>query len=181
MIPITQDCPAGDFDCVGWNDEWDKATNIEGQEFGGDTWNKRIYLLSKQFKINKLCYSDSTDEICEKINHISSEDFYPAFITNDGMIFTSSGVDINGFKGPNKKGRDQFYFDITNEYQESRYNIPQGTVLPWGSKLHANSDPNRDTYWRSNPTWCTTENANKGNWYAAYCAGRVLEEDAMNY
>ena len=104
-----------------------------------------------------------------------------AFITNDGMIFTSSGVDINGFKGPNKYGRDQFAFEITDHYAENRYGIPQGTILPWGSKLHANLDPNRDIYWRSNPTWCTTENVNKGNSYADYCAGRVLEEDAMNY
>ncbi len=178
MIPITQGCPAGDYDCAGWNEGDGKATNIEGQEFDGNTTKKMTYLLSKQFKINKLCYSGSTDESCEKLlKHLYNYDA-TAFITNDGMIFTSSGVDINGFKGPNKWGRDKFRLEVTNHYY---YLVPHGTVIPWGSKLHANSDPNRDTYWRSNPTWCTTENVNKGNSYAEYCTGRVLEEDAMNY
>ena len=188
MIPITQGCPAGDYDCVGWNEEghrdengqWvNDVTNIDGQEFDGQLTKKMTYLLSKQFKINKLCYYGSTDESCEKLlNHFYNNKVSAAFITNDGMIFTSSGVDINGFKGPNKWGRDKFRLEVTNYY----YNlVPHGTVIPWGSKLHANSDPNRDTYWRSNPTWCTTENANKGNRYAEYCTGRVLEEDAMNY
>ena len=78
MIPITQGCPAGDFDCAGWNEgghyengHWvnTPVTNIDGQEFNGSLGNKRTYLLSKQFKINKLCYTDSTDEICKKIEN----------------------------------------------------------------------------------------------------------------
>ena len=181
MIPITQGCPAGDYDCVGWNN-WGKVTNIDGQEFNGDLGNKRTYLLSKQFKINKLCYSynNSTDETCKKLlNHL---DNFAAFITNDGMIFSSSaGVDINGFKGPNKWGRDQFVFDITSQYHENRYGIPQGTVVPFGSKLYADIH-GEEYYWRNN-NQCTTENVNKDSWYnkGFYCAGRVLEEDAMNY
>ena len=83
------------------------------------------------------------------------------------MIFTSyEGVDINGFKGPNKWGRDQFAFE--------------SGILPYGSKLYADryNDPNY--YWRNN-NYCTTENVNKGEWFAKFCTGRVLEEDAMNY
>ncbi len=179
MIPITQGCPAGDFDCAGWNDEWDKATNIEGQEFNGRIYNKRTYLLSKQFKINKLCYGGSTDEICKKIENIPTWSFDSAFITNDGMIFSSSGVDINGFKGPNKWGRDQFAFEINS----SPWNSYQGIILPLGSKLLADIH-GEEYYWRNN-NQCTTENVNKGtgtDWYGrGACTGRVLEEDAMNY
>ena len=180
MIPITQGCPAGDLDCAGWNDEWDKATNIEGQEFDGNPNNKRAYLLSKQFKINKLCYTDSTDPECVKATSTilpdPSTNSVSLFILNDGMIFTSyAAVDINGFKGPNKWGRDQFAFEIDSPY----WNPYQYSILPYGSKLYADRHV-EEYYWRNNND-CTTENANKGDWQAAYCTGRVLEEDAMNY
>ena len=179
MIPITQGCPAGDLDCAGWND----YKNMEGQEYENDDTfaaiaNKRAYLLSKQFKINKLCYYGSTDEICEKIFNNYQRAVRSALIIH--IYGSSFGIDINGFKGPNKWGRDQFYFDITNGYEENRYGIPPGTVVPFGSKLYADMYNSPLDYWRNN-SYCTTENANKGNWQATYCAGRVLEEDAMNY
>ena len=171
MIPITQGCPAGDYDCVGW-DDWGKVTNIDGQEFDGDLENKRLYLLSKQFKINKLCYDYSTEPECVKARDILDTSF-ALFITNDGMIYSSFGIDINGFKGPNKWGRDKFIFTTIQSY--NRYGIPQGTVLPVGSKLLADLHQNNyyGNYWR-NTNWCTTENANKGNHYAQFCTGRVL-------
>ena len=186
---------------AGWNEsghldengQWvSDVTNIDGQEFNGTRENKRLYLLSKQFKINKLCYNKySTDESCEKLlRHFHDYGNIASFITNDGMIFTSyADVDINGFKGPNKYGRDQFYLDITNEDEESRYNIPQGTVVPWGSKLYADIH-GEEYYWRNNNN-CTTENVNKTDSDPTFghhqyiktqqCTGRVLEEDAMNY
>ena len=195
MIPITQGCPAGDFDCAGWNEgghyengHWvSDVTNIDGQEFNGTIGNKRTYLLSKQFKINKLCYYDSTDEICKKIENNTYYYGGSSFITNDGMIISSGGccnytynIDVNGFKGPNKLGRDQFGFEITMQYAESRYGIPQGTVVPCGSKLMADIYNTPFYYWKNN-NYCTTENANKESFKAQYCTGRVLEEDAMNY
>ena len=195
MIPITQGCPAGDFDCAGWNDKWGKVTNIDGQEFNGNRGNKRTYLLSKQFKINKLCYYDSTDEICKKIeNNLSIAKAYyyyagSSFITNDGMIISSVGnfyytynIDVNGFKGPNKLGRDQFLFRITDHEDESSRGLPQGLVVPAGSKLNINVSygGGESSYWKNNQK-CTTENVNKGEYGVEYCAGRVLEEDAMNY
>ncbi len=193
MIPITQGCPAGDFDCVGWNEGLHRdengtwvstpVTNIDGQEFDGNISNKLAYLISKQFKINKLCYEGSTDESCEKLlKHFYNNEASAAFITNDGMIFTSSGVDINGFKGPNKWGRDKFAFYIPDQYEENRYGIPQGTVVPRGSKLYADIR-GEGLYWRNN-NWCTTENVNRNSthwWNEGVCTGRVLEEDAMNY
>ena len=64
-----------------------------------------------------------------------------------------------------------------NTHTERYYNIPQGTVVPVGSKLLGEG-----YYWRNN-NQCTTENVNKDSWYnnGFYCTGRVLEEDAMNY
>ncbi len=197
MIPITQGCPAGDFDCAGWNDwghyengQWvSDVTNIDGQEFNGKTFNKRTYLLSKQFKINKLCYSRSTDPECTKAAKASyghwTFNAAPLFVTNDGMTFyyNSSlgiGIDINGLNGPNKYGRDLFQFYITDQYAENRYGIPQGTIVPYGSKLYADIRNQPNEYWR-NGNHCTTENVNKGKYGVEYCAGRVLEEDAMNY
>ena len=181
MIPITQGCPPGDFDCAGWND----SKNIDGQEFGGSLYDKHIYLLSKQFKINKLCYDSSTDETCQKHKALFHS-FTPTFISNDGMVwgmhYSDPIIDINGFKGPNKWGRDQFMFNITNEYEERNYNIPQGIVVPFGSKLYADIHNYPYGYWRNN-NYCTTENINKQNdWMRLVaCTGRVLEEDAMNY
>ena len=89
MIPITQGCPAGDYDCVGWNG-WVKVTNIEGQEFNGDIANKHTYLLSKQFKINKLCYSynNSTDETCKKVhNNFNAGAVTASFMVNDLILY----------------------------------------------------------------------------------------------
>ena len=190
MIPITQGCSPGDFDCVGWNEEWNKATNIEGQEFDGNTLNKRTYLLSKQFKINKLCYYGSTDPECVKASnaiwHEETTTSSTLFISNDGITWgnyvgNTIWTDINGLNGPNKWGRDQFVFAITDQSDEMYHDIPQGTVVPWGSKLRADMINSPGSYWRNNNN-CTTENANKGElWYASYCTGRVLEEDAMNY
>ena len=193
MIPITQGCPAGDLDCAGWNDGYHRdenghlvsdVTNIEGQEFSGNIANKHLYLLSKQFKINKLCYNDSTDETCKKVhNNFNAGAVTASFMVNDLILYSgysSIGVDINGIKGPNKRGRDRFGFDITAQDDEKRYNIPQGTVVPVGSKLYADIYNQPNYYWRNN-NYCTTENVNRGYYFAEYCTGRVLEEDAMNY
>ncbi len=182
MIPITQGCSPGDFDCAGWNDN----KNIDGQEFNGNISNKRAYLLSKQFKINKLCYYGSTDEICRKASNIVDDGASRAyFFTNDGMIWNGYSyiVDVNGFKGPNQIGRDIFRFRITDQSYESLYGIPQGTVVPFGSKLYADIYNYPNDYWRNN-NYCTTENVNRNNadwWSEGFCTGRVLEEDAMNY
>ncbi len=193
MIPITQGCSPGDYDCAGWNEGnryengyWvnTPVTNIDGQEFNGSALNKQIYLLSKQFKINKLCYSRSTDPECTKATallHTSD----PLFIADGGMIITGTsstiGVDINGFNGPNKWGRDQFMFDIIRSNYDS-YSPPynQGLVVPIGSKLYAELTQESHHYWK-NGSRCSTETVNKGDWYGIFCTGRVLEEDAMNY
>ena len=182
MIPITQGCPPGDFDCVGWNEyghydengQWvSDVTNIEGQEFNGNIHNKQTYLLSKQFKINKLCYENSNDKMCEQARNNMHMGSYPIIITNDGTAYSTfygyAVVDVNGSQGPNKDGRDIFYFSFSNDY----------AVIPWGSKLYADLFDSR-YYWRLYNT-CNFKSLDYGNWDARYCTGRVLEEDAMNY
>lgn len=109
--------------------------------------------------------------------------------TADGMLFfdydareisngtSTFGVDINGTKGPNKYGRDIFYFAYTN-----------GKLLPEGSKLYETHYPwAKDIpeyqHWKTSNR-CTTENVKKQVQpfpEQLGCTGRVLEEGAMNY
>ena len=199
MIPITQGCPPGDFDCVGWNEgshrdengHWvSDVTNIEGQEFEGNSENKRLYLLSKQFKINKLCYRGSTDPECIKatraIFHSESTTSSTLFISNDGVIWSDYGtysliIDINGQHSPNKQGRDQFAFGINATYGiGSTIAENRPLVAPFGSKLYADIYNQPNYYWRNNNK-CTPESINKYLGPPLHCTGRVLEEDAMNY
>ena len=182
MIPITEGCSAGDYDCAGVFQDWGKVTNIDGQDFGGNPNKKRTYLLSKQIKNSGLkkqidVYNDTGYEL----NQSNTVDEF--FIANDGIIygFHFTGellyIDINGTKGPNKMGRDQFIFELASE---TKNGVQQGTILPSGSKLAATfyNVPNGD--WR-NTNDCTTQNVEKRQGGGVNCTGRVLEEDAMNY
>ncbi len=80
-------------------------------------------------------------------------------------------IDINGPKNPNTLGRDGFRFILGNN----------GTVYPDGSQISSEitcgGDPNR-CYWRTS-TLSSYKCTLNGDGYG--CAGRVLEEDAMNY
>ena len=103
-------------------------------------------------------------------------DIKGSFITKDGIEYFfvdwSPYVDVNGAKGPNKSWRYIFHFEIASK---DTNNIKQGTILPVGSKLYNeyyNTGSSR--YWKDNNE-CTTKSP------YIYCAGRVLEEDAMNY
>ena len=188
MIPITEGCSAGDYDCAGMfqyggyhsDGKWiSNVTNIDGQDFWGHLSNKQIYLLSKQFKVKKLCYRDNNCPEANEFFHYGT--MAGSFVTQDNMIWgihmsESMHIDINGFKGPNKTGRDQFAFDLASVTQNG---IQQGTVLPRGSKLNELYYDGSYSYWR-NRNDCTEETIKNGD-FAIYCTGRVLEEDAMNY
>ncbi len=83
-------------------------------------------------------------------------------------------IDVNGYKNPNTRGRDIFEFQISNS----------GVLYPSGSKaeLELTTRPqNIDSrYWRTTTSSsydCKSDGLSKGSG----CAGRVLEEDAMNY
>ncbi len=82
-------------------------------------------------------------------------------------------VDVNGEKTPNIIGRDIFQLNIASN----------GDIIPYGSQAWSEikyGDPNTG-YWRTGTSiysnCATTGNNNTGE----ACAGRVLEEDAMNY
>ena len=54
-------------------------------------------------------------------------------------------VDVNGVeKGPNKWGKDAYAFQIASRDQNG---IKAGTVLPYGSKMHANYHGDDSYYW----------------------------------
>ena len=186
MIPITEGCSAGDYDCAGMFQGTQyidgqfintPVTNIDGMDFGGRSSFKQTYLLSKQFKTQEVILQNDSDKCI--INSLFGT-VPPCFITNDGMIFYSySGsdihVDINGRKQPNKWGRDQFAFEMMpTDYKD----IKQGTLLPYGSKLY-------DKYHGGEKWGYWTEYCKPGyldySYNGQYCTGRVLEEDAMNY
>ena len=176
MIPITEGCSAGDYECAGMFQDRGKATNIDEMDFGGNSDKKMIYLLSKQFKVKKFCLTYEENE-CAFVSKASSN---AGFITEDGMQYTNSNsawdayVDVNGEKGPNKVGRDIFLFTFAYKDQNG---IQQGTVIPKGSKLDKIYYENGAFYWKDDNR-CTTESVKD---YDLYCTGRVLEEDAMNY
>ncbi len=107
MIPITEGCSAGDYDCA--------PLNIEN--------------LSKQFKLAYYC---KTQNGCNfDMSKFTNDSDHEGFETVDGLQFvygvSSFGVDINGNKGPNIWGRDIFFFDIDANGQK-------GLILPEGSK-----------------------------------------------
>ncbi len=171
MIPITEGCSAGDYECAGMFQDWGKVTNIDRQDFGGDPNKKNAYLLSKQFKVQKLCLNGECN-----FNNMGNN---VGFITEDGTFYSNSGwasyVDINGKKGPNKIGRDIFIFQFANETKNGIY---QGTLMPYGSKLLASYNNNNE-YWK-NSKYCQPKNHSWDD-SSGYCTGRVLEEDAMKY
>ena len=101
--------------------------------------------------------------------------------SSDGFM-GSFDLDINGPKNPNTIGRDIFILYISNN----------GTIVPYGSQqasdytiandsqVAANSDIT-SMYWRTTQfanRKCTTDDSSARG---QMCAGRVLEEDAMNY
>ena len=176
MIPITEGCSAGDYECAGMFEEDGKATNIDGMDFNGNVEAKQIYLLSKQFKGNKSFLAPTGTYY--ECNYYANN--YPCFSAPSAMLFSpyhgdTIFVDINGKKPPNSWGKDIFGFMITRTTQN---NIPQGTVIPYGSKQHALYKANNDYYWKDSGKCSPTT---IGTWINNHCTGRVLEEDAMKY
>ncbi len=108
---------------------------------------------------------------------------------SSGVSVIDLAVDVNGKKGPNKYGRDRFLFQVndntSNDGRRSTANLPP--ILAMGSKAFAdfvgiyhNIDYS-GAYWKANPSSPKCNTNNSESEMAYYCAGRVLEEDAMNY
>lgn len=168
MIPMTEGCSNGDFECAEFN----------GYLVGSEADEKRAAMLAKHFKVVKqnLTFSNN-DPTCK----ISGRGGSPCFQTEDGVVIsTSIGIyaDLNGTAGPNKLGRDQFYFAIAGDPKNG---ISMGTLLPMGSKIYANYQGNSNDYWKTSGL-CNDDNIKKNDWNgAAQCTGRVLEEGKMDY
>ncbi len=153
-----------------------------------DLYNSWPKIVKKYMKVVKTCEYPNLGDCVEVDDngHSIQGDNDTIYVTADGMTWSSSGFDINGKKGPNQWGRDIFAFYIANA---DRNGVAQGTVIPWGSKLQAKYEGSDTYYWNNNPNspLCTTEivkQYGKDNYYwaqAKSCAGRVLEEGAMNY
>lgn len=75
-------------------------------------------------------------------------------------------IDVNGAKGPNYRGRDAFWFYITNKKGARLY--------PTGGR-----GDNISGWWKNaNPVRCSASGAKNGY----YCSGRLIEEGwVMNY
>lgn len=75
-------------------------------------------------------------------------------------------IDVNGVKGPNCKGRDAFWFYITNKKGARLY--------PTGGR-----GDNISGWWKNaNPVRCSAGGTKNGY----YCSGRLIEENwVMNY
>ena len=121
--------------------------------------------------------SKSANSTCIEFPDGSEIYNYTSYKTRRGNIAHPTGgyvstmyVDVNGPKNPNTIGRDIFYLYMGNN----------GTIYAVGSQAYsemAASDSNRE-YWRTttiNSLKCDTSSMGLA------CAGRVLEEDAMNY
>ena len=149
-------------------------------------------IINKYMKVVKTCEYPNLGD-CVEVNDIGmpiqTNDWGEIYVTADGVTWGSTygfTVDINGKKGPNQWGRDIFAFDIA---WYNRNGVAQGTVIPWGSKLYAKFHNYDGYYWNNNPSSprCTTEIVNRDGKFPGYggsagsCAGRVLEEGAMNY
>ena len=159
---------------------------LEFDNYGNITNGTKEKTIEEYMKVIEKCGRE-TGKQCDFLSNSFDINSYPNFITEDSMIFsTYSGgiisngviVDINGKKGPNTFGRDQFVFTVT---PENNTTSTPGTVVPWGAKSTGSY------YWNSNNIpKCTTQsvdNPTYSGWNhgASTCAGRVLEEGAMNY
>ncbi len=166
MIPLAEDCAAGDYSCAGFEVRPDRENNLT--------------LLAKQFKDSEIIdYPEGSSYLKKAIRTANGMLIY---VPKEGMrmIGTEIEVDINSKKGPNKGGRDEFVFLLITEPVDG---IEAGTVIPYASKFSQTYFEKRNPEWSSDLYWnnptnpkCSANNAN-----AYDCAGRVLEEDAMNY
>lgn len=186
MIPISQNCSAGDYECALPYVEWTST----GASARGDAG---LAILSQQFKpVHKIdnCVYLASSEFMQEWGDIQCfrlPDGQVLFNAKGDPFLSSIGIDINGDKGPNKVGRDVFYFYITTQNvkkQNSEIVVPAGTLIPIGSKLYkeTTNDSPRE-YWKTSG-YCTTDKIDKReNWsfYRAQCTGRVIEEGKMNY
>ena len=156
-------CP-GDLKCTGLF-----APGTSSQSFGD--------AFVKYFKVVKNCKEDTT-QVCfsQDVNdyydgsglYVNDQNTNYRFITEDGTAFSIynysdncdshcgfMNIDVNGLKKPNYRGRDIFFFYITNDKGPS--------ITPYGD-------------------WEQDGSCNSSFTFGLSCGSRVLGEDwQMNY
>ncbi len=171
MMPLSENCSAGDYNCAGYEQGNINLSNLT--------------LIGKQFKDSEI------------IDFPDAPNFPKAIRTANGMLIYYPNeprltndlleVDINGLNGPNQGGRDRFIFILAMQATQV---AELGTIMPYGSKFSEtyirNTNPAYSgtvMYWNTNPDSpsCKIDQTNTMSYLYFPCAGRVLEEDAMNY
>ena len=107
--------------------------------------------LSKYIKTSKTCFDGNADECWECENGQAGQGVAPkwlgcnkfsyAFIDTSGVAWYLYKnieypilVDVNGFKNPNKLGKDRFVmlFGANNDNNKTHYSSNPTQILPWG-------------------------------------------------
>lgn len=180
QLPLSMGCPAGDYDCAGTS--FSDNEDIDGYQFSQmetGSMAKKIYLLTKNLKTQKICIGDSEKCFGETFNSYMYKygDFFVQLA--DGMILANTdrsalrdfSIDINGLKGPNKPARDIFTFRFSGN----------GRLAPAGSKEYWGKDSSAQNLLYKE---CTTDYVNsldRRTTFDSYCTARVLFNGKMDY
>lgn len=174
-----------------------------------NNYTKLNEILNKYFKVAQLCYSShalcklTESNLDPAKGNFSTFDSYSAIYTVNGIAFQfyldssasckpdydnpsnmkglclEIGVDTNGAKPPNTRGRDYF---------EGLRIGPDGSVFPNDSREYAQWDKyyttgsitgwNWSYYWKANSTWCGTEGSSDipSGTYGYGCSARIRDE-----
>lgn len=176
MIPITANCPAGDYVCAGFWSPYETDNEMVSQNAS----NARAYLFSQNLKIKEACYLGDCKAKASVVikNIIDNVDYKSFIILADGSYILPSVwssvsdspeilVDVNGAQGPNKPGRDRFGFFVT---EDSKLLPVSGTCAVDERCYYYDSYEGKEKR-------CYSPSDNEG--YA--CTTKVLRENAMNY
>ena len=146
LIPIDQGCAAGDYSCATQNTE-------------------TIDFIAKHFKTAKICnFSTSPDcKFSTVFNPPIVTRISTAFITKDGIAYGMHMdhfvIDVNGEKGPNQWGRDQFYLKTYDSYNA------MFAPLDYVAGVHT----------------CLSKPPKETGLYNLNCTAKVLKEGKMDY
>ena len=179
MVPIAAGCSSGDYSCVPclyYDSSAGVTTNCMDVFTASDTGGfKDISPLAEQFKTTKVFHYGNKDEGCKLVAKIAGHgDSVPCFHTIDGMIYGSSHglfVDVNGLKGPNKIGQDEFRFFVASE---TKNGVQAGTVMPYGSRQHSTYMNDDSLYWRNSNSLKQPDKVTD-SWELSKLTGKALE------
>lgn len=166
-IPEVADCTQGDFECSKFLETG--TGNITSKE--------KVELLAKAFNgssAKEITPTGAAGNLCKY-----------GFDTADGMgycmiipMLNMFAVDINGLENePNEFNQDRFNFLIASS---TKNGVEIGTVIPYGSKLHAQYNGNTNYYWNSD-TCSLAECKKTTTTYSSVCSGQIIETGKFPY